>query len=172
MNSSGWLFSQPREEYEYGACVRVKTDVAKHFACVLVVARKLRAAEVVVPCVNSVDALALGFLLEQVDELLGNTVHTANCRNDPNLIAHTYLAILAYIALESTVLVLDVQDLLYRIVGVFQSSGKVGLEVVLVDPFSLFQVFLCMTDRVAVFQDIGSFSSIVYEDFVSCWGVL
>ena len=36
-------------EYEYGACVRVKTDVAKHFACVLVVARKLRAAEVVVP---------------------------------------------------------------------------------------------------------------------------
>jgi altronate hydrolase len=54
-------------EYEYGACVRVKTDVAKHFACVLVVARKLRAA---------------------------------------------------------------------------------------------------------VFQEIGSFSSIVYEDFVSCWGVL
>ena len=46
----------------------MKTDVAKHFACVLVVARKLRAAEVVVPCVNSVDALALGFLLEQVDE--------------------------------------------------------------------------------------------------------
>ena len=60
----------------------------------------------------------------------------------------------------------------HGVVGILQGSGKVGLEVVLVDPFALFQVFLRMADGVAVFQDIGAFRGIVEQNLVSCWSVL
>ena len=51
----------------------METDVAQHLAGVLVVARELRTTKVMVPGVDGVNTLAACFLLQKLDELLGNT---------------------------------------------------------------------------------------------------
>ena len=84
----------------------------------------------------------------------------------------TRIAVLANIALEGAVLLQDVQLLIHRVVSIFQSTGKVGLEVVLVDPLTLFQVLLGMTDRVAVLDDVLAFRCIVDEHLMSSRSIL
>ena len=150
----------------------MQADVTQHLASVLVVARELGTTEVVMPSMDGVDALAMSLVLEQFHQLLCHAIHAAHGRNYPNFVSHTYLAVLANIALEGAVLLLDVQLLIHRVVSIFQSTGKVGLEVVLVDPLTLFQVLLGMTDRVAVLDDVLAFRCIVDEHLMASRSVL
>ena len=51
-------------------------------------------------------------------------------------------------------------------------TRKIGFQVVLIHPLSGFQVFSCMTDGIAVFDDVLSLRSIVDKNFVACRRVL
>ena len=150
----------------------MEADVTKHLAGILVVARELRTAEVVVPSVDGINAFAFCFLLELLYQFFRYAIHAAYGRNYPDFISYANLTILADVAQESTVFLLDVQLFIHRIVSIFQSAGKVGLEVILVDPLTLFQIFLSMTDRVTVLDDVLSFRCIVNEHFVSGRSIL
>ena len=150
----------------------MEADVTEHLAGILVVARELRAAEVVVPSVDGINAFAFCFLLELLNQFLRYAIHAAYGRNYPDLVSYTDLTVLAHVTHESAVFLLDVQLFIYRIVSIFQSAGKVGLEVILVDPLTLFQIFLSMTDRVTVLDDVLSFRRIVNEHFVSGRSIL
>ena len=150
----------------------METDVAQHLAGVLVVARELRATKVMVPGVDGVNTLAACFLLQKLNELLCNTVYATHGRDYPNLVACSHFAVLTHITLEGSALIGDVQLFLHRIVGVLQSTGKIGLEIVLVNPLALLQVFLCVTDRVAVLDDVLSFGSIIDEHLVTGRSIL
>ena len=125
-----------------------------------------------VPGVDGVNALATCFLLQKLNELLGNTVNATYGWNHPNLVTCSHFAVLAHVTLEGSALVGDVQLLFHRIVGIFQSAGKIGLEIVLVNPLALLQVFLGVTDRVAVLDDVLSFGSIVDEHLVTGRSIL
>ena len=150
----------------------METDVAEYLAGVLVVAGELGTTVVVMPGMDGVDALAAGLLLEKLHQFLGDAVHATYGRNHPNLVSHTDLAILADIALEGAVFLGDVEGLIDWIVCIFQRAGEVGLEVVLVDPLALFQVFLGMTDRVSILDDVRSFRCVLDEHLVTSRCVL
>ena len=150
----------------------MEADVTEHLASILVVARELRTAEVVVPSMDGINALAFCLLLESLNQFFRYAIHAAYGRNYPDFISYANLTVLAHVAQEGAVFLLDVQLLIYRIVSIFQSAGKVGLEVVFVDPLTLFQVFLCMSDRVTVLDDVLSFRHIIDEHFVSGRSIL
>src|SRR5574344_463873 len=114
-----------------------------------------------VPCVDGVDSLAVGLLLQEFNKLLCDSVHAAHSRNHPDLVSYTYFAVLANESLEGAVLLCDAQLLVYWVVGVLQSSGKIGLEIILVHPFALLQVLLGVADWITILDDVLSFGSIV-----------
>ena len=66
--------------------------------------------------------LKSSFMAELCHESFGNAVHTAYGRHHPYLVAYTYIAILAYIALKGAVLILNAQFLAYGIVCVLKRS--------------------------------------------------
>ena len=113
-----------------------------------------------VPSPNGIDVTFASLLSELLGESLGNTIDTANSRYNPYLVAYTDIAILADISFEGALLVLDGQWLVDGLVGVFEGSAEVGLQVVLVDPVAGFQVLTCMTDGIAVFDDVFALTDV------------
>ena len=57
-------------------------------------------------------------------------------------------------------------------IGIFQRTGKVGLEIVLIHPFTLLQILLGMTDRVAILDDVLALGSIIDEHLMTSWSIL
>ena len=125
-----------------------------------------------VPCVDGVDSLAVGLLLQEFNKLLCDSVHAAHSRDHPDFVSYTYFAVLANESLEGAVLLCDAQLLVYRVVGVLQSSCKIGLEIILVHPFALLQVLLGVADWITVLDDVLSFGSIVDEHLMSSRSIL
>ena len=121
---------------------------------------------------DGVDAFAACFFLEEFYQLLSHAVNAAHGRNYPYFVSYAYFAILANVALEGAVFLSDVQLLVNRVVGIFERTGKISLEVVLVYPFARLETGLCMTDRVAILQNICTLGSIVDEHLVSCRSIL
>ena len=109
------------------------------------------------PGMNSINAVETSLCFKTFCQLLCYAVYTADSRNNPNLIAYADITILADVALERAVLNRDAEFLINRIVCIFESSCEVGLDVVLVYPFSSLEILGCMTDRIAVFNDILTF---------------
>lgn len=104
--------------------------------------------------------------------MLANAIDTSHCRYNPYLVACTYIAVLADETFERAVLLWDVKMSIDGVVLVCQCTGEVGLEVVLVDPLSGLEVFLGMTDGIAVFYNVLTFRRVFDKHFVSGWGVL
>ena len=82
------------------------------------------------------------------------------------------ITVLADIALECAVLNRDAEFLINRIVCIFESSCEVGLEIVLVYPFSCLEVFDGMTDRVAILYDVLTFLLVGKKNLVTGRSVL
>ena len=77
------------------------------------------------PCPDGVDILAARLLTQLLCQTLSNTVDAAYSRHNPYLVTHTNIAVLAYVALEGALLVLDVVDVALGInglVGVLQRA--------------------------------------------------
>ncbi len=128
-----------------------------------------------VPGPDGVDIFAASLRHELVGHALGNAVDAAYSGHNPYLVAHANVAVLAYIALEGTALVLDMIDValgVNGIVGIFQRTREVGLQVVLVHPVAGLHVLTGVTDWVAVLDDILTFFDVLDQYFMSCRGVL
>ena len=121
---------------------------------------------------DGVNTFATCFFLEEFYQFLSHAVHAAHGRNYPYFVSYAYFAILANVALEGAFFLSDVQLLVYRVVGIFERTGKIGLEVVLVNPFARLETGLCVTDRVAILQDVCTLGCIVDEHLVSCRSIL
>lgn len=144
-------------EYEYAACIGVQHDVAQYLAGGLMVFGELRAAEVMVPGVNGVDAVETCLHLELLGQVLGNAVDASYGRHNPYFVAYADVAVLALVAFEGALFLGDGEFLAHGVVGVLESACKVCLEVVLVHPRSCFEGLACVADRVAVFDYVLAF---------------
>ena len=100
----------------------MEADVAEHLAGVLVVARELRTAEVVMPGVDGIDTFLTGLFLEGIHQTFGDAVHTAHSRYNPYFVSHTDITVLADITLKGSVFFFDVKLLVYRIICVFECA--------------------------------------------------
>ena len=107
-----------------------------------------------------------------MDEALRNTIDASYSRNNPYLVAHANITVLANIAFKGALLVFDVQGLVDGVVSIFQRTAEIGLEVVLMHPVARFQVLKSMADRVAVFDNIFALSGILDKDFMACRRIL
>ena len=150
----------------------MQTDITENLAGILVVAGKLRTTEIMVPCMDGINALTASLFLQKLNEFLSNTIHATYGWYYPHLVSYTYFAILAHIALEGTGFLGNVQLLIYWMIGIFQRTGKVGLEIVLIHPFTLLQILLGMTDRLAILDDVLSLGSIIDEYLMTSWSIL
>ena len=121
---------------------------------------------------DGVDALAACLLLEQFYQSFCHAIHAAYCRHHPYLVSYAHLAVLANVAFEGAVLVGDAKFFVHRVVGILQGTCEIGLQIVLVHPFASLQVYLCMTDRIAVFQDVGTCWCVLDEHLVSGRSIL
>ena len=74
------------------------------------------------PCVNGINACATGFPTQKVDQSFGNTINTTYGGDYPYFVSHTDIAILTAVALECSILLLDSQFLVNRIIGVLSGS--------------------------------------------------
>lgn len=116
---------------------------------------------------DGVYAFAARFGTQGFGQLVGNAVHAAHGRDDPDFIAYAHVAVLAAVALEGQVPVGNVQVCLYRMVGVFQQAGQIGLYVVFVHPVALSAGFAGMPDGVSVFDDVFTFGQILQCEFMT-----
>ena len=114
----------------------MKHYVSQDLPSVLMVSTKLWAAEIVVPSVNSVNAFASGSFFEPRHKFLGDAVYTSNGGHNPYFISDSYFAILSYISFETLILVFYGQRFVDRIVWISKSAGKIGLQIILVNPLS------------------------------------
>ena len=150
----------------------MKHDIAQNLAGVLVVSTQLRAPVVVVPGIDAVNILAFCLFAQLLGQSLGNAVDTANGGYNPYLVANTHVAILADIALECAMVVLDIEFLADRLVGIFEGAGKVGLQIVLVDPLATFHVFDGVTNGIAILDDALACFHVAQQYLVACRHVL
>ena len=124
------------------------------------------------PGMDGINAVFMRLFLKFLYQSFGNAVDTTNGRHNPNLITYTYISILPYIALKGTVSLFYVKSFVYRLIRIFKCARKIGLQIVLIHPITSLQVFLCMTDRIAIFNDIGALWGIFYEYLVPSGRVL
>ena len=135
----------------------MQTNVAKYFARVLMVVTQLRAAIVVMPSMHGIDTFEPSLLFQLLCQTFGYAIHATHRRDYPDFIPHTHFTILPDVSLESPMLIFNVEHLFHGFVFIVQRARKIGPDIVLVDPFARFEIFFCMADRVAVFDDILSF---------------
>ena len=112
-------------------------------------------------------SLASGLLTELLGQLVGNAVHAAHGRDNPNLVSHAHVAVFAAVTFEGAVFMGDAKFHVDRVVRVFQQSGQVGLDLLLVNPMSLFYGHQRVSDGVTVFDYLVAFGKIFQRDFVS-----
>ena len=163
----GLVVLTPKSHHQHTTGIGVEHDVAEHLAGVLMVLAQLRAAIVVVPGMHGVDALASGLCLEGGSQAFGDAVHASHSRHYPYLVADAHLAVLAHISVEGLALMGYCQRLVHGMVFVGQRAREVGLQVVLVHPFSGLQVMHGMSDRIAVFDDVVASGGVSDEHFVT-----
>ena len=124
------------------------------------------------PGMDGINAVFMCLFLQLLYQSFGNAVDATYGRHNPNLITYTYIAILSYIALKGAVFFFYVKFLVYRLIRVFKCAREVGLQIVLIHPVASLQVFLCMTNRIAVFYDICTLRGIFYKYLVPSGRVL
>ena len=71
--------------------------VAEDFLCILVVVAQLGAAVVMGISHDGIHALSARFAAQAFGKLVDDSVHAAHCRNNPYLVAHTYVAVLTFV---------------------------------------------------------------------------
>ena len=143
-----------QSEHEHCSGVRMKHYVAQNVASVLVVAAKLRAAIVVMPGINRVDALFSSLLSQLGSKAFGYSVYASHCRHYPYLVSHSDVAVLTLVSHECPFLVCNIECIVYWRVCIVKGACKVGLQVVFVHPVAGFQVFDCVSDRITIFDDV------------------
>ena len=83
-----------------------------------------------------------------------DTVHAADSRDNPYLVADTHLPVFAAIAHESTVLIGDIEHYFLGVVFIREQPRKVGLDIILVHPRTGLLVLAGMPDGEAIFDNI------------------
>ena len=121
---------------------------------------------------NGVNAFAVGFLFQLCHQLFGNAVYAAHCGHNPYFVSYAHFAVGSTVATEGASFVGNVECGVNGLVGIFESSCKVGLEGVFVHPFALRHVFACMADGIAVLDDVFSLRCVNDEHLVASWHVL
>ena len=124
------------------------------------------------PGIHAVDALAARLLAQLLGDSLGYAVDASHSGHNPHLIANAYFAILANVALECTILFLDVKRLVYRIVCIFERASQIRLQIIFVHPFAGLQVATGMADGVAVLDDVLALLHIAEQHFMASRHVL
>ena len=152
---------------QHGSGIGMEHHVAQYLFGVLVVVTQLGATIVVRIGHDGIYTFAARFGTQGFGQLVGNAVHAAHGRDDPDFIAYAHVAVLAAVALEGQVPVGNVQVCLYRMVGVFQQAGQIGLYVVFVHPVALSAGFAGMPDGVSVFDDVFTFGQILQCEFMT-----
>ena len=71
--------------------------VAEDFLCILVVVAQLGAAVIMGISHDGIHALSARFAAQAFGKLVDDSVHAAHCRNNPYLVAHTYVAVLTFV---------------------------------------------------------------------------
>ena len=163
----GLVVFASQADYEYGSRIGVKHHVAQDFLGILVVVAQLGATIVMRVGHDGIHAATAGLFAQVFSQLVGNAVYAAHSGDDPYLVADTYITVFAAIAFEGQFPVCNVQAGVYRIVGVVQQAGQVGLDIVFVHPVTLLPGFACMSDGVSVFDDVFAFSQIFQCKFMS-----
>lgn len=158
---------------ENGTCIGMMYHVAQNLLGVLVVFAQLRAAEVMGEVEDAVDAFNLVTTKGSTslfDNLFDDTVDATYGRDDPDLVADAYLAIGTNIALEGELLTrwfiflqsLDVD------VAVVKRSGKVGLDILVIEIGTLLDGVTSMANGEAVLDDVLTFGKVLECALVTC----
>lgn len=120
----------------------------------------------------TVDTLGTCLRIKTVDNLLHDTVNTADSRDYPYLVTDTDLTVGAHIAVKGEFR-LGCRDLGGSVtvdfyVGIIELTGKIGLNIVMVKVGALFHVMKHMTDGETVLDDILALSDILQGNFMPC----
>ena len=121
---------------------------------------------------NGIDAFEIRLFLKLRSQALGNAVHTAHGGHNPHFVADSHFPILTAIALESAVIGGDIQLFIYRMVFIGERTRQIGLQVILVHPLSGLQVLACMSDGIAILDDISALRCIGDEHLMASRRVL
>ena len=124
------------------------------------------------PGIDGVNTFFTCLFLQFTDQSFGNAIHTAHGGYNPYLITHTHITVLTDITLERAVLLWDAKFFVYGTIGVFEGTGEIRLQIVLVHPVACLQVGFGMSDGITILDDVGTLGRILDQDLVSCWCVL
>ena len=100
-----------------------------------------------------------------------HVIHTAYCRDDPDLISHSHCAVGTHKALEGSVRCPFVRRF-HRFIGIVKQLSQRRTQVVGVNPVSCLDILLGTSDAIAIFYHIFSLFNIPDRHFVSGWDVL
>ena len=150
----------------------MKHHIAKYLLGILVVVAQLRATVVVGIRDDGIHTLAASLLTQALGQLVGNAIDTTYSGDNPHLVAHTHIAILATIAFEGQSFVGDIQLHLHGVIGIVEQACQVGLDLILVDPLSLLHILGGMTDGVTILDDVLAFVQVGQHHLVSGRGIL
>ena len=141
--------------------------VAQHFLGIFVVFAQLRATIIMRESHDSIYAFALGFGTQAFGNLINDTIHTTHGRDDPNFVTDTYVAILAHITFESQTLIGSSHFFQLRIVGIFQQTGQVGLDIFVAHPGTGYSIFDGMTNGITIFDNIFALGKVFQSKFMT-----
>ena len=131
--------------------------VGQDVSGVFMVSSKLRAAVVVRESNHLLDRRVIReFLFEQFLYVLSHTVYAADCRDNPKLIADTCASVLSSVSLEISLLSSRSYFSQFRLVCVFQKSFEIGLQVCMINHFTLLYRRKKMADRETILDYIGA----------------
>ena len=153
--------------YQHGTSIGVQYHVAQDFLRIFVIVAQLGATIVVRVGDDGIHALASSLLAQTFGQLVGNAVDTTYSGDNPHFVTYSHVTILATVALECKPFVGDVEVNGYGVVGVFEQTSQIGLDLVFVNPLSLLYIFGSVSDGVAILDDVFTFVQVGQHHFVS-----
>ena len=100
-----------------------------------------------------INTFELSFLFKFLSKAFCNAIYTAHSRYNPYFISNANLTVLTHKSFKSSVFLFYRKWLYRRTIFIFQRTGKVRLYIVLIHPFTGFQILFGTTNRISVFDN-------------------
>ena len=143
-------------------------QIRKNLLGIVMIFSKLRTSERMHKGVDSVHLISIQ-LSSFTSQGLRGTVDAADRIDDPDLIADADIAVFTNITVEGSFLAfrkIRIRSQI-RLIGIFQGSGQIGLDIVRMDPGTHRNIGDRMSDRKAVFDDILTTGDILDSNLMS-----
>ena len=155
---------------KYAAGVRMLNQICENLSGVFLIVAHLRAAIRMREGGDAVDVVGLQCLCAALNGT-GNIVHAADCRNNPDLVANTNLAVRATIALKIQFIRRGHRHAVW-LVGVRKKIPQTCLYIVCVYPCTAWDVLFCNSDWRTILDNRLSGTDIGKCEFMSLRDVL